>query len=158
GLRTPATSDPVALTVADTAPTLALSRYVALASSSSPTPVSLIGNGDSEISSMSADGRYVAFYSSASNLVPGDTNGSADVFVKDLLTGSVVRASTDAAGAQANFDSYSPTLSADGRYVAFYSSASNLVPGDTNGSADVFVKDLLTGSVVRASTDAAGAQ
>ena len=85
--------------------------------------------------SISADGRYVAFSSDASNLVPADTNNERDVFVKDTTTGATVRVSTDSSGAQTNGDSgWGPiSISADGRYVAFESWASNLVPGDTNG-------------------------
>src|SRR4051794_33352434 len=77
--------------------------------------------------SVSADGRYVALYSYASNLVEGDTNGTYDVFVKDLQTGAITRVSADAAGAQGNDASTAASISADGRYVAFGSAASNLV-------------------------------
>jgi hypothetical protein len=69
-----------------------------------------------------------------------------------------IRVSTDANGAQGNGDSFNPSISADGRYVAFESLASNLVPGDTNGTQDVFVRDLLTGTITRVSTDASGNQ
>ncbi len=106
--------------------------------------------------SLSADGRYVAFLSYASNLVPNDTNGTADVFVKDLQTGAIVCASADADDNQGNSYSYAPSLSADGRYVAFHSLASNLVPGDTDDTFDVFVKDLQSGEIVRVSTSSAG--
>ncbi len=107
----------------------------------------------------SADGRYMAFESAATDLVPGDTNGYRDIFVKDFLTGSIIRASTAANGAQANSFSGGPSISADGRYVAFHSPASNLVPGDTRRSSwDVFVKDLQTGAIVRANTSASGAE
>jgi Ca2+-binding RTX toxin-like protein len=108
--------------------------------------------------SMTPDGRYVAFVSEATNLVSGDTNNAPDVFVKDLQAGAIVRASTTAGGIQASADGYDVSLSADGRYVAFSSSASNLVPGDTNFSRDIFVKDLQTGAIVRADTAANGAQ
>jgi hypothetical protein len=114
--------------------------------------------------SLSADGRTVAFGSSAINLVPGDTNrtGSADtghdVFVKDLRTGAVVRASTAADGTQANGESTEPSLSGDGSKVAFVSTATNLVAGDANGAPDVFVKDLRTGEVMLASTEPDGRQ
>jgi Tol biopolymer transport system component len=102
------------------------------------------GNGDSYDPSISADGRYVAFTSEASNLVPGDTNGVADVFVRDLQTGAITRVSTDASGNQGNQRSEGDaSISADGRYVAFTSQASNLVPGDTNGGADVFVAPIV---------------
>lgn len=89
--------------------------------------------------SISADGRYVAFESSDPNLVPGDTNRMTDIFVKDMQTGSISRVSVDAAGNQANNNSDMPSISADGRTVAFQTSASNLVPNDTNGSTDVFL-------------------
>src|ERR1051326_6265120 len=108
--------------------------------------------------SISADGRYVTFYSGADNLVPGDANGFADIFVKDAQTGTIVRASTDASGGDANSTSYGSSISADGRYVAFYTDAGNLAPGDTNGTFDIFVKDLQTGAIVRASTDAGGGE
>ncbi|MCB1088794.1 MAG: PD40 domain-containing protein, partial [Verrucomicrobiae bacterium] len=99
-------------------------------------------NGDSYDPSLSADGQFVAFYSLASNLVAGDTNGTYDIFVKDLTNGAITRVSTDAFGAQANNGSYFPFLSADGQFVAFYSDASSLITGDTNGVADIFVKEL----------------
>lgn len=110
------------------------------------------GNAPSSIqstSSLSADGRYIAFVSQASNLVPGDSNRSWDIFVRDNQTGVSSRVSTDSSGGEANGDSYFPSISADGRYVAFQSFATNLVAGDTNGYADIFVKDLLTGTLNR---------
>ena len=82
---------------------------------------------------LSADGRFVAFGSDASNLVPGDTNNLFDVFVHDRQSGTTQRVSVGPGGVQANGFSVGPTLSADGRFVAFDSSATNLVPGDTNG-------------------------
>jgi Tol biopolymer transport system component len=108
--------------------------------------------------SLSSDGRLVAFASSASNLVPGDTNGAIDVFVHDRATGTTVRASVDSAGSEANGTSLRPDLSGDGRLVTFDSEASNLVVGDTNGFSDVFVHDLLTGATERASVDSAGGE
>jgi|GEM_PF-1585857 len=116
------------------------------------------GNGDSECPSISADGRYVAFASLASNLVPGDTNGTWDVFVHDRLTGQTTRVSVASGGAQGNSGSWCPSISADGRYVAFQSYASNLVPGDTNGVLDVFVHDRLTGQTTRVSVASDGTQ
>ena len=98
-------------------------------------------NGDSHLPSISADGRYVAIHSYAYNLVPGDTNGSSDVFLRDRQTGTTERVSVDSGGAQANNLSYLPSISADGRYVAFYSAATDLVPGDTNGFVDILVRD-----------------
>lgn len=102
-------------------------------------------NGVSITPSISADGRCVAFASAATNLMPGDTNRKWDIYV--ACDGRVTcRASVDSAGAQANDDSYIPSLSADGRLVAFKSFASNLAPGDFNSAADVFVHDCETGT------------
>jgi Tol biopolymer transport system component len=106
---------------------------------------------------MSADGRYVAFTSDAA-LVSGDTNGVADIFVRDLRAGTTVRVSVAADGAQAAGASYAPMIGADGRYVVFGSDATNLVPGDTNGAADVFRRDLRTGTTVRVSLTADNGQ
>ena len=114
--------------------------------------------GDSEIPSISADGRFVAFLSNATNLVPGDTNNSQDIFVRDLLTNIITRVSVNSAGNQGNALSLLPSLSGNGRFVAFASNASNLVPGDTNGRADIFVRDLLTNTTTRVSVDSAGIQ
>ena len=116
------------------------------------------GYGQSVDPSLSGDGRYVAFASNAPNLVAGDTNNFADVFVHDRQTGQTTRVSVDSAGNQANMLSQEPSLSADGRYVAFHSLGSNLVPGDTNGSDDVFRHDCQTGQTTRVSVDSAGAQ
>jgi flagellin-like hook-associated protein FlgL len=115
--------------------------------------------GASIVAAISADGRYVAFHSSASNLVAGDTNASQDVFVKDTLTGVTTRVSTNSTGSQTSAGSSSAAaISADGRFVAFHSAASNLVDGDTNGVRDSFIKDTLTGITTRISTDSAGNQ
>ncbi len=116
------------------------------------------GDSYADSPAMSADGRYVAFESAASNLVPGDTNASMDVFVRDRQTGTTTRVDTDGSGGQANGQSSAPAISADGRYVAFSSDASNLVPGDTNSKTDVFVKDTQTGAIVRASVSGTGGQ
>jgi Tol biopolymer transport system component len=115
-------------------------------------------NNGSFISSISADGRYVAFWSYASNLVAGDTNGTGDVFVRDIVKGKTIRVSVSSRERQANGDSEWPSISADGRYVAFWSYASNLVAGDTNGKADVFVRDILRGRTIRVSLSSEGAQ
>lgn len=108
--------------------------------------------------SLAADGTAVAFYSQASNLVSGDTNGYADVFVKDLASGAIRRASVATDGTQGNDIAYSPALSDDGRVVAFISKSSNLVPADTNGTLDVFVRDLDAGRTERATVSGAGAE
>ena len=116
------------------------------------------GNGDSSGQSVSADGRYVAFGSNASNLVGGDTNGTTDVFVHDNQTGETTRVSVSSAGVQGNGASGSPAISADGRYVVFFSLASTLVAGDTNGVSDIFVHDRLTGQTSRVSVSSSGLQ
>ena len=118
------------------------------------------GNGASGAAAISSDGRYVAFTSGASNLVAGDTNASADVFIRDLRTDRTTRVDVDSHGRQTNRgnDSWDPTLSAHGRYVAFASSASNLVAHDTNNLADVFVRDLRTGRTTRVSVSSRGKQ
>ncbi len=108
--------------------------------------------------SISADGRYVAFSSDASNLVAGDTNGSFDIFVKDTLTGVTMRVSTDGAGVEGNFHSWSPSVSDDGRFVAFESYADNFVAGDDNGTLDVYVKDTVSGAISRVSVPGPGAE
>jgi Tol biopolymer transport system component len=113
-------------------------------------------DGDSVQPVLSASGRYVAFVSAARNLVAGDTNDVIDVFVKDLSTGAVERVSVATGGRQANGPSFEPALSADGRYVAFESFASNLVPGDANRRSDVFVHDRATGATRRVSVAADG--
>ena len=108
--------------------------------------------------SISPDGRYIAFQSGASNLVGGDTNGYDDIFVHDIQTGLTTRASVDTAGTQADGGSNNPSISQDGRYVAFWSFATNLVAGDTNGQFDVFVRDRVAGLTTRVSVDSAGTQ
>lgn len=116
------------------------------------------GNGFSRGSAVSADGRYVAFVSSATNLVPGDTNAVSDVFVRDRWLGTTERVSVSSSGTEGNGASSSPAISADGRYVAFSSEASNLVAGDTNGQSDVFVRDRQTGQTWRVSVSSTGAE
>jgi Tol biopolymer transport system component len=107
---------------------------------------------------LSADGRFVAFDSEATNLVEGDTNHVTDVFVRGLQTGITTRVSVSSSGKQANYNSFFPSISADGRFVAFDSFASNLVAGDTNGRRDVFVHDLQTGRTTRVSVNSEGGQ
>jgi Tol biopolymer transport system component len=108
--------------------------------------------------SISADGRYVAFESGATNLVEGDTNVTEDIFVRDRQTGDTTRVSVASDDTQGDGESYSPSISADGRYVAFDSEATNLVAGDTNGTVDVFVRDRQTGDTTRASVASGGTQ
>ena len=119
------------------------------------------GNGTSDLGSsfaLSGDGRYVVFLSDASNLVPGDTNHISDVFVHDRMTGLTTRETVSSAGQQGNGFCWYASISGDGRYVAFDSDASNLVPGDTNGGTDIFVHDRLTGETTRVNVDSSGNQ
>jgi Tol biopolymer transport system component len=110
----------------------------------------------SAVSSISDNGRYVAFNTFASNLVPDDTNGVTDVFVHDRETGETTRVSLNSEGIEGNNVSAMPSISGDGRYVTFYSYATNLVPDDTNGYKDIFVYDRDTGETRRASVDSEG--
>ena len=106
---------------------------------------------------LAENGRFVAF-TTPDAVVPGDTNGVADAYVKDLITGAVVRASLTASGVQPNGHCFQPKLSADGRFVCFSSLASNLAASDGNGTqTDVFVKDLQTGALEHVSRNNAGA-
>jgi Tol biopolymer transport system component len=115
-------------------------------------------DGHSRYAAMSADGRFVVFHSNATNLVAGDTNAVNDVFVWDRLGGPIERVSVGAGGLEANAQSINPVITPDGRYVAFQSLASNLVPGDTNGVLDIFVLDRQSGTFERVSVDSSGAQ
>jgi len=116
------------------------------------------GDGSSSYPSINSGGRYVAFQSNATNLVTGDINGSRDVFVYDRDTGEIERISVDNSGVQGDGSSGSPSISSDGRYVAFQSNATNLVTGDINGSRDVFVYDRDTDEVERVSVNNLGVQ
>ena len=113
---------------------------------------------DGTMTNFSADGRFVAFNSFASNLVPNDTNGARDVFVHDLQAGQTWRASVNSAGIQGNTGSESTSISSDGRFVAFVSDATNLVSNDTNSTTDVFVHDQQTAQTVRISVSSTGVQ
>jgi Tol biopolymer transport system component len=117
------------------------------------------GNSDSFAPNISADGRYVTFCSDASNLIAGDTNGFADIFVHDRKTGETTRVSVSSDGMQGN-NGAGPgsSISADGRFVAFSSDATNLVEGDTNGVRDCFVHDRMTGETTRVSIASDGTQ
>lgn len=127
--------------------------------------LALEGNADSNMglgiryrASLSADGRFAVFESFANNLVPEDGNKAYDVFVRDMLQNTTTRVSIGSSGDEANGDSGRATISADGRYVAFSSTASNLVADDTNDAADIFVHDLIQRSTVRVSVDSEGMQ
>src|SRR5436190_2148017 len=110
------------------------------------------GNNASLGSALSADGRFVAFDSSATDLVAADTNGTSDVFVHDRQTGMTERVSVASDGTQGNNASSYPAFSADGRFVAFDSDATDLVAGDTNGTTDVFVHDRQAATTTTSTT------
>lgn len=116
------------------------------------------GNHNSFGASMSADGRFVAFWSFATNLTPGDTNGTSDIFLYDHAAGTSICVSASIHGGTGNGISGSPVTSGDGRYVAFGSGASDLVAGDTNGFGDAFVYDTLTGLMSIVSVDSLAAR
>ena len=112
-----------------------------------------------DIGNISGDGRFVVFISYASNLVPGDTNGSPDVFVRDRQAGTTTRVSVSSSGAQANGSSLWPRISADGRFVAFVSVATNLAGSDANGTVeDIYVHDMQARTTRRVSLSSAGVQ
>jgi len=116
------------------------------------------GNNESSYPAISDDGRYVAFQSLASNLVTGDTNDSWDIFVHDRQTGQTSCVSVSPSGEVGTNYTFNPMLSGDGRYVVFYSYASNLVASDTNGKSDVFVRDMQLGQTFLVSVSSAGVQ
>ena len=123
-------------------------------SPASPRPA----NGGSGNAAISADGRFVAIASAASDLVRGDTNGVYDVFVRDRLRGVTARTSVGPHGIQANARTGLAAISGSGRFIVMWSDASNLVAGDTNGVADVFVRDRVAKVTERASVGPAGLQ
>ena len=128
------------------------------------TRVSVASNGaqasiaSSDDPSISGSGTRIAFESSATNLVAGDTNGRDDIFVHDTATGTTTRVSVASDGTQANNHSRLAAISGDGTRVAFISWASNLIAGDTNVREDVFVHDLGTGTTTRVSVADDGSQ
>ena len=116
------------------------------------------GNDLSFWSSISSDGRYVAFMSNATNLVQPDSNDSWDIFLRDRQTAQTSLVSLAYDGKQANSQSEYPIISTDGRFVAFASDATNIVVEDTNGYRDVFEYDRLTGETIRVSITSNGIQ
>lgn len=139
--------------------TAALTASLAAAQTTTRVSVTSAGlqrDGDGFGASVSAEGRYVAFATSAADLVPGDTNGVLDVFIHDRATGATERVSIATDGAQANSDCLGAYVSEDGRFVAFRSAASTLVANDGNEVDDVFLRDRLTGTTTRISVDANG--
>lgn len=116
------------------------------------------GDGPSRLPSLSADGRFVAFESEAKTLVANDNNDKRDIFVHDRQTGETVRISESGPGGEGNGHSSRPSISADGRYIAYESLANNLVAGDTNGVSDIFVYDRVTAQTKRVSVATGGIQ
>lgn len=114
--------------------------------------------GEWETPSITPDGRYVVFSSSATNLVSGDTNNLRDVFVRDRVAKTTVRVSISSSGGQGNGASFFPSISADGARVAFVSDASNIVPSDHNGAPDVFVRDLASSTTTRINLSPSGSE
>ncbi len=131
-------------------------RQTGVTTKVSVDPNGVAGDGWSDGAAISDDGRFVAFRSDATNLVANDTNGSSDIFVRDLQTGVTERISVASDATQANAGSSDASISADGRIVVFTSNASNLVVGDTNGKSDVFVRDRSTGATTRISVNSSG--
>lgn len=115
-------------------------------------------NGYSHEGAISGNGRYVVFESDASNLVPGDGNGVRDIFLRDLVAGTTELVNLDSSEIQGNSAGVQARISADGRYVVFVSVATNLVPNDTNGFPDVFIRDRKTGTTELVSVSTAGIQ
>ncbi len=116
------------------------------------------GNGDSSYPYISSDGQFVSFISDATNLVTGDVNGVTDVFVRDLVSGTTQRVSTDSSATESNGASSFPYVSDSGRFVVFSSDATNLVTGDTNAGADSFIHDTLSGTTERISLTEGGVE
>ncbi|MFN8138726.1 MAG: hypothetical protein U0R49_02890 [Fimbriimonadales bacterium] len=115
-------------------------------------------NGASVLEAISGDERFVSFYSEGTNLVPGDSNGVGDVFVRDLLSNSTERISIGQDGVEADAGSDHSCISENGRYIAFRSRGTNLVDGDTNGWDDIFMRDRLRGVTIRVSESSRGEQ
>lgn len=118
----------------------------------------VVSNGASSFPDLSGDGRFVAFQSGANNLVTGDSNGTVDIFVRDRVAARTERVSLTDADAQATGGSSTfPSISDDGRRVAFLSSSNSFIPGDDKGRIDAFVRDRTTGSTIRVVTGLGGA-
>jgi len=115
-------------------------------------------NNSGSYGTISLTGRFVVFDSQATTLVPSDTNGFSDVFLRDRRSGTTRRVSLDSAEGEGNGSSFEPSVSGNGHFVAFESNATNLVPGDTNGADDIFLRDRKTGMTRRVSVSSAGAQ
>ena len=116
-----------------------------------------LGNGHSRYATQSEDGQFVAFSSSSTNLVAGDTNGEYDIFLRDRANDTTTRVSITSTGAEAlGGDSMNPSISDDGTLIVFESEATNLVVGDSNSDKDIFMHDTATGTSIRISTTTTG--
>lgn len=122
------------------------------------TSANRMGGGGTSRPSVSGDGTRIAFAAEASDLLPGDTNAAVDVFVRDMAVGTIQRVSVAAGGSQLALGGSQPSISRDGRTVAFESLSPEVVPSDTNASSDVFVRDTLAATTTRASVGASGEQ
>jgi TolB protein len=148
----------VVVTAALTVPGPALAAAVQRTERVSVSSSGVAGDDWTIVGDLSANGRYVVFGTRAANLVAGDTNNADDVFLRDRRTGTTTRISLAADGGEADGDSSEPAISDDGRFVAFRSAATDLVPGDTNGVADIFLLDRRSGATTRISVTADGTQ
>lgn len=124
----------------------------------SVTTAGVEGDGASDYPQMSADGRYVVFESTSTNLVPGDTNNHSDVFIRDLQSNTTTLVSNAFGGGFADGDALSPFISPDGNKVAFSSLATNMIASDTNSVQDIFIKDLTSGITTRVSVSTGGTE
>jgi len=116
-------------------------------------------NGESGNPTLSADGRYVAFVSNATNLVsPALAEAKFNVYIYDRFSRAIELVSSGSNGLPADKDSQLPSISGDGQLVAYQSDATNLVPGDSNGKRDVFLFDVLTKRTRRISINSDGVQ
>jgi hypothetical protein len=152
GRSQPAVTGP--LTVLGVPDTLMTTRVSTAIDPRATTATQLIAG---ERPAVSRGGRYVAFTSAASNLVPGDTNAARDVFVRDLVTGTTTRVSIATDGSQSNDNSYGATVSDDGRFVSFESFATTLAPGAADGLGHIYRHDVLTGTTAVVSLTSTGA-
>lgn len=107
---------------------------------------------------ISADGTRIVYWSSATNLISNDTNGVADIFMYDRTTGTTTRVSLTSTGGETNGQSSQPLISGDGRWIAYWSFADNIVPNDTNMNTDTFLYDTVNGTTIRVSVSSAGVE
>jgi len=125
-------------------------------SSAGTEGIGIGGSNASYYPAISGDGRFIAFEGEPINFVPDDTNGVYDIFLRDTELGITSRMSVSTAGTEGSQDSYQPSISSDGRYVAFYSESDELVSGGTSGTYDVFVRDTNLNITSQVSVSSAG--